>query len=351
VFERYQAWQRELERNPVEFLQDRITGLLGAARARLAVHLGADEENLVFVPNATYGLNVAARAVQLQPGDEVLATDHEYGAAALMWEFVCRRANARYVRCAVPTPVTSVEELVDRLVAAVTPRTRVLFVSHITSPTALVLPLPELCRIGRDAGLLVVVDGAHAAGQIPLDLNGLGADVYAGNCHKWLCSPKGAGFLHVRPEHQRWIESLVVGWGWEEGEDFVRRNELQGTRDPSACLAVPDAIEFQESRDWDSVRLRCHELAWEARERLCELPGVEPLAAVPEWVAQMASVRLPPANAERIRRRLAEEHRVEVYVKEWEGRPALRVSLQGYNTKDDVDRLLEALPRVLRSLA
>ena len=278
VFEEYGRWQREVERNPVDFLGRRLPELLAAVRARLGAYVGADPEALVLVPNATSGLNVIARSLDLRPGDEVLATDHEYGAADLMWELVCRRAGATYVRRPVPVPVRSQADVVEAVWNGVSDRTRVLFLSHVTSATALVLPVGELCRLAREAGILAVVDGAHAPGQVPVDLETMGADAYAGNCHKWLCAPKGAGFLWVRPELHGAIDSLVIGWGWaDEAASFVVRNEEQGTRDPAAYLAVPAAIDYLERRGWDDVRARCHELASVARGTLAELTGIEPL--------------------------------------------------------------------------
>src|SRR5919197_2860262 len=294
VFEGYQAWQLELERNPSDFLGRRINGLLDEARARLGAYVGADPDDLVFVPNATFGLNLVARALSLERGDEVVITQHEYGAAQLMWRFVCRQAGARLIECELPVPAGDDDEMVEAVWAALTPRTRVLSFSHVTSPTALILPIAELCRRAREAGVLTVVDGAHAPGQVPLDLKALGPDAYTGNCHKWLCAPKGAGFLYVRPEHHDWIGSLVVGWGWEDEQaGFVRRNQDQGTRDPAAYLAVSDAIAFEEAHAWDNVRARCHQLAVEARDELASL-GLEPFGASPDRLAQMVSVELPP---------------------------------------------------------
>ncbi len=185
VFEVYQAWQRELEWQPVEFLQRRANTLLDEARTRLAAYVNATPDDLVFVPNATIGLNIVARSLPLQPGDEILATDHEYGALDLTWAHVCRKTGARYVRHQIPVPLTGTpEELADAFWAAVTPRTRVVFLSHLTSPTALIFPVAEICRRAREAGIVSIVDGAHVPGHLPLDLTAVGADAYSGNCHK-----------------------------------------------------------------------------------------------------------------------------------------------------------------------
>jgi isopenicillin-N epimerase len=344
VFEEYQRLQRELERNPVEFLgrDRRFPELHDAARDKLARYVGADPENLVFVPNATTGMNVVASALELAPGDEVVITDHEYGAIDLLWRVVCERAGARLVRVEVPVPLADVAETV---LGAVTPRTRALVVSHITSPTALVFPVEELCRGARAAGVLAVVDGAHAPGQVPLRLEELGADFYAGNCHKWLCAPKGAGFLYARPEQHSRLHPPVLSWDFEAG-GFSERHRYQGTRDPAAYLAVPAAIRFQAEHGWDHIQARCHQLADRTRLSLAELTGLAPLSGAHGFV-QMVAAELTPCDPASLQRRLREEHGIEVPVREWNGRILIRVSVQAYNDEAEVTAVLEALPLVL----
>jgi len=334
VFEAYQRYQLELERRPVELLTRRYHQLLDSARARLAAYLGADPEGLVVVPNATAGVNMVARSLRLEPGDEVLATDREYGAVDIVWRFVCERTGATYVR-------TRPELLWD----TITERTRVISVSHVSSPTGEILPVEDICRRAREGGILTLVDGAHAPGQLALDLDAIGADAYTGNCHKWLCAPKGAGFLWVGPSLRDVVEPLIVSWDWERETAFAARHGWQGTRDPAAFLAVPDAIDFQAEHDWEAVRRRCHALAARAQHGVAELVGVEPPAGP---FAQMCSAELPPCDPKEVQRRLLEEHRIEVPCRAWEGRPLIRVSCQAYNDADDVERLLEALPSVLR---
>jgi isopenicillin-N epimerase len=341
VFEEYQRWQRELERQPVEFLARRYPELVEEAKEPLAAELGARPVDLVFVPNATAGMNVVARSLELGPGDEVLATTDEYGAVDYLWEHVCGRTGATFVRHAVEPGPT----LVDELWAAVTPRTRAISVSHITSATALRFPVEEICRRARAAGILAIVDGAHAPGQVTVDLESLGADFYSGNCHKWLCSPKGAGFLWARPEHQPGLAPLVVGWS-EREDTFAARHQWQGTQDPAAYLSVPAAIRFQDEHDWDGVRTRCHGLAVEAGRRLADL-GLRQLAPDESWLGQMVAVELPAdCDTDGLKRRLYDEHRVEVPVQRWRGRPLLRASFQGYNDENDLEALAGALARL-----
>jgi isopenicillin-N epimerase len=361
VFEVYQQWQRELEHQPVEFLGRGFASSMRTAREELAAYVHAAPKDLVYVPNATTGLNVVARSLQLQPGDEVLTTDHEYGALDRTWRFVCGKRGATYANHPVTLSIRSAEDVIETIWAGVTQRTRVLFISHITSPTALILPVAELIRRAREAGVLTVVDGAHAPGQIPLDLTALGVDFYAGNCHKWVGGPKGAGFLYARHEVQRLLEPLVVSWGWNRGNEvdtllnlgestsrFIDEHEWQGTRDPAAYLSVPAAIQFQADHDWPRVRAECHELLRDARRRIGELTGLPPICPdSPEWYAQMAAFSLPACDGATLQRRLYDEYRVEVPVIQWGGRQFVRVSVQGYNTPDDIEALVQALENLL----
>jgi isopenicillin-N epimerase len=337
VFARYQEWQLELERRPVEFLARRIDGLLAEARAALGTYVNADPDDLVFVQNATAGVNLAAWAAGLEPGEEVLSTSLEYGALDLAWEHICSHAPARYVRMPVTVPL---DDPVEEIWSGVTDRTRVLFLSQVTSETALELPVKELCRRARERGIKTVVDGAHVPGQIPLDLRALDVDYYAGNCHKWLGAPKGAGFLYVRRELQATIAPLVIGWGYEGASTFVSRHEKQGTRDPAAYLSVPAAIEWQRDHDWDAVRERCRRLAADTPARL----GLEALGTG----LQMVAMRLPADAPADLQRRLYDEYRIEIPV--FEPR-TIRASFHGYNDESDLHALANALEALLPTRA
>jgi isopenicillin-N epimerase len=348
VFETYQRLQLELERRPIEFLGRRADEMLDQARGVLAQYLNVESDNLIFVPNATSGINIVARSLDLQPGDEILTTDREYGAMDYTWQFVCEKTGAHYVQRALPVRPQSVESFIEEFWAGVTPQTKVIFLSHITSATATILPIAEICRRARQHGILTVIDGAHAPGQIPLDVTQINADFYTGNCHKWLCAPKGAAFLHVQPQHQNIIEPAVISWGWIADASFVKRNQWQGTRDISAFLSVPAAIEFQRANQWDEVRARCHELARETRQRVAELTGIAPF--VPdstEWFAQMIAAPVQNCDALTLGRRLREEFHVEIPIIEWNGLVGIRASYQAYNTPEDMEILLDALSVIL----
>ena len=357
VFEAYQRWQLALERRPIEFLGRRMHALMAGARSQLAAYLGCAADEVVFFPNPTTAFNMVARSLRLQAGDEVLGTDHEYGAMDRTWRFLARQRGFQYIRRPVPLPVTTPEAFVEHFWAGVGERTRIIFISHIASPTALIFPIQAICRRARQAGILTIIDGAHAPGQIPLNLTELGADVYTGAAHKWLMAPKGSAFLYARREVQAWLEPLVVSFGWESdapsGSKLVDYNEFQGTRDMAAFLATPAAIRFQAEHDWDHVRRECHQLLREARLRINKLTGLESICPdSPEWYAQLATVRLPLADTSRpalqaLHARLYAEYHIEVPVHTWNNQPMLRISVQGYNSQADIDALVRALERLL----
>jgi len=352
VFETYQAWQLELERQPVEFLGRRHDTLLEEARRELAAYVKADPEDLVFVPNATTGLNIVARSIPIGPNDEILATDQEYGAMDRMWRFVCLQSGGRYVRQPIPLPIRDSTDVLEALWNGVNRNTHILFLSHITSSTALITPLKSLVACARDLGIITVIDGAHAPGQIPLNLKELGVDFYVGNCHKWMMAPKGAAFLYARKEMQPLLDPLIVSWGWEpersSGSRFIDLHQYQGTRDIAAYLSVPAAIRFMQEHNWPQVQQECHRLLRYARERITALTGLPPLTPdTPDYYAQMAAFPLPPCDAEALKERLYQEYHIEVPVLRWNGHTLLRVSVQAYNTQADIEALIQALEVLL----
>lgn len=349
VFESYQRWQLALETQPTEFLGRRASGLLEQSRQVLAAYLGTASPNLAYVTNATIGLNVVARSLALTAGDEVLSTDHEYGALDRTWRFLGKKQGFKYINHSIPLPVTTPEDFIETLWKGVTPHTKVIFLSHITSPTALIFPVQEVCRRAREQGILTVIDGAHAPGQIPLRLDELGADFYSGNLHKWLCAPKGAAFLYSRPEVMPLVEPLVVSWGYQSDRpgpstlvDYV---EMQGTRDISAFLAVPDAIEYLETHDWDAVRARCHALLTQTLCDIAALSGKQPISPLSsQWFIQMASAPLPDGiDVPWLHQCLYDQYHIEIPIMDWKGHKLARCSFQVYNTVNHARALVEAL--------
>ena len=348
VFAAYQSWQRELERQPVEFLGRRAAPLLAEARAQLAAYVGAAANDIVFFPNPTTAINMVVRSLQLQRGDEILTTDHECGALDRTWRFSCAQNGAHYINRPVALPVGSHAACVDDFFAGVTARTRVIFISHISSPTALVFPVAEICRRARERGIISIVDGAHAPGHVALNLEQLGADIYTGACHKWMCAPKGAAFLYARPAMQAQLDPLVVSWGYAAEQpgvsQYIDYHEWQGTRDLAAFLTVPDAIRFQEAHNWASVSAECRKSAHKTLAQINALTGLAPLCADNgQWLGQMVAARLPAVDIKRLQARLYARHKVEVPLVAWNGQALIRVSVQAYNTAGDTERLLQAL--------
>ncbi|MFN2187985.1 MAG: aminotransferase class V-fold PLP-dependent enzyme, partial [Candidatus Promineifilaceae bacterium] len=356
VFENYQNWQRRLEEQPVYFIDRELPDLLKKARGVLGKYINAPDSDLVYVPNATYGVNIVARSLGLLPGDELLTTDHEYGACVRAWQFMSLKRGFNIIQQPIHLPVGSPEETVEQFWRGVSDKTKIIFISHITSSTAQHFPVEAICARARQEGILTMVDGAHAPGQIPLDLGAVGADFYTGNAHKWLCSPKGAAFLYTRPERQPLVEPLIVGWGWGKerafsyGSDYLDYLQWVGTNDVSAYLAVPAAIQFQEEFDWPTVRERCHRLLNKALDRIQHITELDPVYDSELAYHQMAIAPLPRQNDLRdVKERLLEEYHIEIPLIEWKDAHYIRVSVQGYNNQDDIDALIAALRVLLQT--
>ena len=353
VREARRAWQDELDSQPVQFFTRRLEPAWFAARGALASFVGTHEQQLVFVANATEAMNVVASSFPLGPHDEVVLTDHEYGAVERIWRRAAQLAGAQEPRiCRLPVPFSYPGLVVDAVFRAVNRHTRLIVLSHITSPTAVILPVRDVCAEARRRGIAVCVDGPHAPAQVPLEIDRLGCDFYCASCHKWLSAPFGSGFLYVAPEHQAAVQPLVLSWGrlapqqvdcWSD--EFV----WSGTQDPSAFLAVPAAIAFLQSIGVERFRRETHELARYARQRLLELAAGEPL--VPDsagWYGSMAHVPLPDGDAAALQDRLWSDYAIEVPIIRWQERRWIRVSCHLYNVRDDIDRLVVALDRLLQ---
>lgn len=355
VMAAYWEWQVRLERQPVQFITREMLPALHHARQILGEYLNADADNLVYIPNATFGVNIIARSLQLKPGDEILTTDHEYGACENVWNFMGQKNGTVLVKQSIPLPLASPAEIADHFWQGVTPSTRLIFISHITSPTAVRLPVEMICKRARGAGILTIIDGAHAPGQISLDLTGIDPDFYVGNCHKWMQSPKGAGFLYTRRALQTLIEPLVISWGWGENSSFTSGSkyldylEWLGTNDPSAYLSVPAAIQFQARHDWSAVQQQCQQILAAGLKRIDKLTGLESVYSVGAApFVQMAVVRLPQVrDLTAFQCQLLQQYSIEVPCIEWNGQHFIRISVQGYNSEADLDALVAAIGELL----
>ncbi len=360
VFERVTDLRRRLAEEPMDFLLRQAPPLLWEARTRLAAFAGADPRRLDFTANVTAAINTVASSLRLPPG-EILMTDHEYGAMQWAWERAAARQGLTVRTFALPALPSSPAEIVEVASAAMSESTRLFFFSHVLSPTGMVLPARELCAEARRRGIPTVVDGAHAPGFVALDLEGIAADFYAANAHKWLLAPTGSGFLYLGRASAERLEPLQVSWGFrpnpgrlDERDEFgstprLRQFEFEGTRDPCPWLAVPAAIDFQAGPGWEAIRGRVGELTAFVRRRLDRLNGLLPATpASPGLCGAMTAFRLPPGtDPAALRAGLWDGHRVEAAVVERPGSLLLRVSTHFYNTEDEVERLAVALGELL----
>jgi isopenicillin-N epimerase len=355
VFENYQQWQKELEMEPCQFMN--VTGpeYLRQSRAALADYIHCDADDLVYVTNPSYAANIVAKSFPLQPGDEVLSTNLEYGACDRTWNYYCKKAGARFVRHQAVFPLVSKEQFVQDFVKGINEKTRLIFISQITSVTGLILPVAEICAIGRQRGIMVFIDGAHVPGHLPLDISQLQPDFYTGACHKWMLTPKGSSFLYVRKALQSLLDPLVISWGYESEfpseSRFLDYHQLQGTRDFSAFLTVPEAIRFMKEYDWESVAECCKQLVRTNAMRFCDLVGSKPIVPVTEdFIGQMFSIPIKTKEPRLLQNLLFERYRIEVPVMVQNGNAYLRYSINAFNSQDDLDKLFDALRENLSML-
>ena len=382
VREAFQSWTDQLERQPMRFFLDEMEPALDDATATLASFLGTSRNNLVFVENSTFAMNIVAASTQLSPGDEVLVTDHEYGAVTRLWKRVCQAAGARVVTIDVPVTVdalptgssgdTVASLITDAILDATTDRTKLLVVSHVSSPTAIRLPFESICPAARERGIATCVDGPHAIAMLPVDLKRIDCDFYTASCHKWLSAPFGSGFLYVSPRQQKHLRPAIVSWGGSVGgrqpswrDEFV----WLGTRNPAAFLAVADAVRFVETpatefvsseppgrSTLDTYRAHAASLLAEARKRITELTQLEtPFHPSLTDGVTMTALPLPPSDAEiahgkpdPLQVTLRNEFQIETPIVRWRDHRFIRVSTQLYNSIDDVTRLADTLRNLQR---
>lgn len=361
VLEIQSKWRERLERRPLQFLTRELESHLDETRKAMANFIGADAGNVVFVPNATSGVNTVLRSLESKPGDEWLVTDYAYNACRNALEFAAERAGAKVVVARIPFPFNREDELITPILEQIAPKTRLAMVDHVTSQTGVVMPVERIVSELKRRGVDTLVDGAHAPGMVPLDMKKLGAAYYTGNCHKWLCAPKGAAFLHVAPEKQNQVRPLTISHGAnsrrKDRSRYLIEFAWQGTWDPSACLSVPEAIRFMGSLlpgGWPEIMARNRELALSARKIVCgALKRNEPCPE--EFIGSLAAIPLPDADADAMPRlplnecplqdSLRERFKIEAPIIPWPAppKPLLRLSAQLYNSLPEYERLGEAL--------
>ena len=353
VFENYLYWQRQLEWEPVQMIAFDGIGYLSQSREALAKFIDVDDkDDLVYVTNPSFAVNLIAKNFQLQAGDEILTTDIEYGACDRIWQMYCRKSGALYKRQHIPLPVTTADAFADAFFSGLTSRTKAIFISHITSATGLIFPVEKIVERARALGLITIVDGAHAPAHVEVSIKKMDPDFYTGACHKWMMAPKGSSFLYAKKSRQEMLqEPLVVSWGYEaikpSGSKFLDYNQMIGTRDFSAFLTVPACIEFMQQYDWTKVAECCHELALEYANAFHACLGTNPISPLnKEWIGQMVSVPIHTNEPEKLQRLLFEEYKIEVPLMRQGTDVYLRYSIQAFNTRKNLDYLLETLKKL-----
>ncbi|NEU77487.1 aminotransferase class V-fold PLP-dependent enzyme [Hassallia byssoidea VB512170] len=363
VLKAQQRLREQLENEPLRFFIREWEKLLDDARSKLAGFVGAPAEDLVFVPNATTGVNSVLRSLVFHPEDEILTTNHEYNACRNALDFIASRTGARVVVAKIPFPLESSEQILSAVIERVSPKTRLALLDHVTSQTGLIFPIQQLVKQLQQRGVDTLVDGAHAPGMLALNLSEIGATYYTGNCHKWLCAPKSAAFLYVRPDKQPEIRPLTISHGANSPRTDKSRFQLEfdwmGTNDPTAYMCVPEAIAFMGSLlpgGWNELRQRNHQLALQARQLLCEALNVS-VSCPDEMIGSMAVVPIPEVLESRsfmsLRDELFDRFGIQVQVVPWQEKPKLliRVSAQIYNTLEQYEYLGKALITLLTESA
>ncbi|MBP9105051.1 MAG: aminotransferase class V-fold PLP-dependent enzyme [Chitinophagaceae bacterium] len=348
VFERYQQYQLELEQEAVHFVTSKAIKYLEQSREALGNYVNCHKNDLVYVTNPSYAVNTVAKSFDLKEGDEVLTTDLEYGACDKTWIYYCNKAGAKYVRQHIPLPIESKEHFIEAFLKGLTEKTKLIFISHITSTTGLRFPVEEICAIAKQKGILTFVDGAHAPGHIALDLQTLNADFYTGACHKWMMTPKGSSFLYVRKDLQHTIDPLIISWGYDamfpSDSQFIDYHQMNGSRDLSAFLSIPTAIDFMQQHDWKTVAASCRKLVQENIEPFCKLLGASPLSPVnDDFSLQLFSAEIKTTEPEQLHDLFFEKYKIQIPVMRHGDKVYLRYSINAFNNQNDMDTLFSAI--------
>lgn len=350
IFEDYQKWQLALEQQPTQFITKDLPGHLKTSKTALANYINCEVDDFFFVPNPTFAINVIMRSLELRPGDEILASNHEYGAMDRTWHFYCKKAGAKYIRQEVSLPVVSKAQMIEDFWKGYSANTKVIFLNQISSATALIFPVKEICEKAQQLGLIVIVDGAHVPGHIALDLQDIQADFYTGTVHKWMLAPKGCSFLWVKKEFQERLEPLVVSWGYESEfpkNQFLDWHEFNGTKDMSAFLTVPAAVKFLTENDWWAKSGQCKKMIRDNYQRFCDLLGTNPICPITEeFLGQMCSIPANTAKPMELKELLIGKYNIEIPVMKINGKIYIRISLNAYNSQADLDKLYTSLAEI-----
>ena len=352
VFEKYQEWQRVLEAEPVQFIAFDGYEYLAASRAVLANFLNcADKDDLVYVTNPSFAVNMIAKNFPLAAGDEILATDIEYGACDRTWDYYCNKKGATYRRQKINLPITTKEAFIEDFFKGCNEKTKAIFISHITSATGLIFPAEEICAIAKEKGLITIVDGAHVPAHIHLDLSTIQADFYTGACHKWMMAPKGCSFLYAAKSVQHICDPMIVSWGYKAAKPshspFLDYHQMIGTRDFSAFLTVNACIDFMAQHNWKSVSAKCHQMVLDNAPRFFALLKSAPISPLNnEWIGQMISIPIQTPDPEKLQRSLFLDYKIEVPIMRQGNDVYLRYSINAFNTVENLDALYNAIVEI-----
>ncbi len=352
VFKEFQRFQHELELEPVYFMQKSLTGYLKTARESLSKFIGCEAPDLFFTPNPTFAVNTIIRSLNLQSGDEILSTNHEYGALDRTWNFFCKKTGAKYIRQNISLPIVSKEQILEEFWKGYSSKTKVIFINQMSSATALIFPVKEICDKAQKLGLITIVDGAHVPGHIDLNIQELNPDYYTGTLHKWMLAPKGSSFLYVKKELQNDLDPLVVSWGYESltpGESqFLDYHEYNGTKDFSAYLCTPTVISFLSENNWKEKSKVCKQMVLDNYQRFCDLFKTQPICPITnEFLGQMASVPINTDKPTELKELLYDKYKIQIPVMPLNGNVYLRYSINAYNSQEDLDVLYKALQDIV----
>ena len=346
VFENYQSWQRKLEEGPVQFMKKTLWENLKISRDVLGEFIGCDGGDLLLFPNPTTAVNNIIENLNLSEGDELLMTQHEYGALVRAWSRSSMKNKFSVVQQHIDLPFNSKNDFIDQFLAGITKNTKVIFISQITSQTGLIFPVKKICDYAHQKGIITIVDGAHVPGHIDLDLVELGCDYYTGACHKWMCSPKGVAFLYVKEEFQQMMEPLVVSWGYEaenpSHSQFLDYMQWQGTNDISAYLTVPDTIQFLENHNWKEKAAKCKELNLWAKNEISSQLNIKELGS-DNFLGQMTTFSFPLDDTIEQQKKFYNKYKIQVPFIKWNEQTFFRISSQVYNSKEDFIYLIDSL--------
>ncbi len=353
IFDDYQYWQQELEKEPVQFIINKAPVVLKESKECLAKFINCDSSDFFFTANPTFAVNTIMRSLKLSPGDEILATNHEYGALDKMWRFYSKTQHIKYIRQQISVPILSKDKILQEFWSGLTAKTKVIFINHMSSATALLFPVQEICDKARELGIITIIDGAHIPAHFPLDIKKLNPDYYTGALHKWMLTPKGSSFLYVKNNHQKALDPLVISWGYENTNaenQFLDYHEQQGTRDISAFLTVPKAVQFLQENNWPQHTDNCKKLVRDNYKKFCDLVGSQPICPVTEeFLGQMASIPVNTSDPLKLKAILYEKYKIEIPVMVLNDAVYVRYSINAYNSQDDLDVLFDALTDIILS--